>query len=282
MMADEELQDDGVGAPELDGLVYESDTKADADLGDPDDSFVYGDEPEDTEETAPPPKAEPPAPAPAAHEFDKDRQRDQIARANAEKQRDQVLMEYGKLQARLERLESDKKDAEDSGQEGPIEDYDAEIKKLRDKSKTLESKLAEATTALDGVKQVFENQAKMQRLSAENAESERVLVSLSKKYGETLAEPALKMALQEAMNRGYRCDAKDPMSFPPAKETNDLMRVAFLELAYKAKEAQVPKPVKPGTRHIDGRNSATPRHVLTRGTPEEVEAAMRRAGRFKY
>lgn len=237
-----------------------------------------------------------PAPKPT-HEFDKVRQQDQIARANAERYAQRLEQQQQILLNQLEAVKAEKAAAQKQDDDAPIEDYDKEINGLKKQLRDSQRELADAKMAVNGIVQQFQEQAYIQKLNAANTSVERELSTLLDSHAKTfkldeasvgkVKTELLGLARQEASALGYTTDDQFSDTFPPLPVQRMLLknaamqvRMKAMEAAMKAKDQAAPRPVKrDGIRMDDGRAGRSGTRIATRGKPADVLARMKAEGR---
>lgn len=198
-------------------------------------------------ETTEEPKEESEEKVEAKHEFDKDRQREQIELANANRR-------IAELERQPKATEHVAEDDED-----PLET----IKVLRQRQENTETLLQQTMQAVN--------------LNKETDAYASHLTQMDNEYGAELRNEALQIATDKAISRGYSLQGTDA---PLLRERHDLIEMGYAEAKAKAK----PSKSSPSQGLADTGRSGTAASDSNafRGSPEEILADMEKHGKFAY
>ena len=261
------VYEDGPQEPVQEERTWSQDAEIDAD-----DTETVDADPVEDEAPAPEPQV-----AKQTHEFDKARQQDQIARANAERRLEQNQQQILNLQAQLTQVLTQKEQAkEQADDEEIIDDYDSAIKTLRNQLKNTNRQLTESRAEYDQTMSEIVKAVQIERLqtrvSAENLACTKHLQTMTTQFGEQYAQPAIELAKEMAEKDGYSLSAEDRYSdkFPPLRVQKQLLELAFLKVERDANKAKKSAAPAPKIRQDDGRGGRPRPPVAVQGTPEEV------------
>jgi len=240
---------------------------------DPVEEYIAGEEPDSTEEVTDEEDEtveEPEQPSEQPHQFDKERQQDQIRAANAEKMAQQLVAQNAALAQQIQDFQDKKSDTEDSDE---ILDYEGTLKELKSQLKENQGYVAQLA-------QVISSEREAQKIAVNNAKTEKALRDLETTYGKQYTEKALEGARASLKSQGWSLDPNDPRTIPSASIASMAMENAFMKLEREARAASVPKKVKKTVRQDDGRAGHPAGRKPVRGTPEQVLAHMKAQGKF--